>query len=92
MMFSQEDDRGANDKYDPFLKFQILKGLSLHIKPGENVALVGSSGCGKSTIIQLLQRLYDPFAGSVKLDGKDLKSLNLSWLRSSLGSYFLTGF
>lgn len=64
---------------------KILKGLSLHIKPGECVALVGSSGCGKSTILQLLQRLYDPHSGSVKLDGKDLRNLNLGWLRSSLG-------
>ncbi|KAM3968871.1 LOW QUALITY PROTEIN: multidrug resistance protein homolog 49-like [Aphomia sociella] len=63
----------------------VLKEFSLHIKPGESVALVGSSGCGKSTILQLLQRLYDPLSGSVKLDGKDLKNLNLSWLRSSLG-------
>nr|QCO93568.1 ATP-binding cassette subfamily B member 2 [Chilo suppressalis] len=63
----------------------ILKGLSLHIKPGECVALVGSSGCGKSTVLQLLQRLYDPHSGEVKLDRKDLKNLNLGWLRSSLG-------
>lgn len=66
---------------------QVLKGLTLHIKPGECVALVGSSGCGKSTILQLLQRLYDPTSGSVKLDGKDLKNLNLSWLRSGLGKH-----
>lgn len=64
---------------------KILKGFSLHIKPGESVALVGSSGCGKSTILQLLQRLYDPNKGSVKLDGRNLKTLNIGWLRSSLG-------
>ncbi|XP_013189257.1 multidrug resistance protein homolog 49 [Amyelois transitella] len=64
---------------------KVLKGFSIHIKPGECVALVGSSGCGKSTILQLIQRMYDPHSGSVKLDGKDLKNLNLSWLRSSLG-------
>ncbi|XP_028035436.1 multidrug resistance protein homolog 49-like [Bombyx mandarina] len=64
---------------------KVLKGFSIHVKPGECVALVGSSGCGKSTVLQLLQRLYDPQAGSVKLDGKNLKNLNLSWLRSSLG-------
>lgn len=49
------------------------------------MALVGSSGCGKSTILQLLQRMYDPHSGSVKLDGKDIKNLNLGWLRSALG-------
>ncbi|CAG4929505.1 unnamed protein product [Parnassius apollo] len=64
---------------------KVLHGFSLHIKAGECVALVGSSGCGKSTILQLLQRLYDPHIGTVKLDGKNLKSLNLGWLRSSLG-------
>ncbi|KAJ2954416.1 hypothetical protein O0L34_g2683 [Tuta absoluta] len=64
---------------------QVLKGFNLQIKSGECVALVGSSGCGKSTILQLLQRLYDPRSGSVKLDGKDVRNLNLGWLRSCLG-------
>ncbi|KAJ8737704.1 hypothetical protein PYW08_000299 [Mythimna loreyi] len=64
---------------------KVLNGFSINIKPGECVALVGSSGCGKTTILQLLQRLYDPHTGSVKLDGKDVKNLNLGWLRSCLG-------
>ncbi|KAH9637264.1 hypothetical protein HF086_006908 [Spodoptera exigua] len=64
---------------------KVLNGFSIKIKAGECVALVGSSGCGKSTILQLLQRLYDPLSGSVKLDGKDVKNLNLGWLRSCLG-------
>ncbi|CAK1588203.1 unnamed protein product [Parnassius mnemosyne] len=64
---------------------KVLQGFSLHIKAGECVALVGSSGCGKTTILQLLQRLYDPHIGTVKLDGKNLRNLNLGWLRSSLG-------
>ncbi|CAB3225437.1 unnamed protein product [Arctia plantaginis] len=64
---------------------KVLNGFSLHVKSGESVALVGASGCGKSTILQLLQRLYDPISGYVKLDGKDVKNLNLSWLRSCLG-------
>lgn len=45
--------------------FKVLKGLSFKVQAGENVALVGSSGSGKSTIIQLLQRFYDPHSGSV---------------------------
>ncbi|XP_049693223.2 multidrug resistance protein homolog 49 [Helicoverpa armigera] len=64
---------------------KVLNGFSIKIKAGECVALVGSSGCGKTTILQLLQRLYDPHSGSVKLDGKDVKNLNLGWLRSCLG-------
>lgn len=48
-----------------FPLFQILKGLSLEVNVGETVALVGSSGCGKSTTVQLLQRFYDPAEGSV---------------------------
>lgn len=64
---------------------EVLKGFSLEIKAGETVALVGASGCGKSTVLQLVQRLYDPDSGSVSLDGRDVKNLNLNWLRSSLG-------
>ncbi|XP_017777603.1 PREDICTED: multidrug resistance protein 1B [Nicrophorus vespilloides] len=63
----------------------ILNGLNLTIKPGETVALVGSSGCGKSTCIQLLQRFYDPLGGSVYLDNKNLKDLDLTWLRNNIG-------
>lgn len=51
---------------------------------GETVALVGSSGNGKSTCIQLLQRFYDPIEGRIFIDGHDIKQFNLSWLRSNL--------
>ncbi|KAI2474291.1 LOW QUALITY PROTEIN: ATP binding cassette (ABC) transporter subfamily B member, partial [Diabrotica virgifera virgifera] len=63
----------------------ILKGLSLNIKSGDTVALVGSSGCGKSTVIQLLQRLYDADSGEVTIDGKNIKEYDLTWLRSQIG-------
>jgi ATP-binding cassette subfamily B (MDR/TAP) protein 1 len=63
----------------------VSKDLNLSITAGQMVALVGPSGCGKSTLIQLLERFYDPTAGSVLLDGADLKTLNLKWLRSQLG-------
>jgi len=49
------------------------------------VAFVGSSGCGKSTCIQLLQRFYDPLEGQINLDNRDLKTLNVKWLKSQIG-------
>merc|ERR1712002_888156 len=63
----------------------VLKDLSIKAETGESVALVGHSGCGKSTIIQLLQRFYDPVDGQVYLDGIDIRKLNISWLRQQLG-------
>jgi ABC-type multidrug transport system fused ATPase/permease subunit len=64
---------------------QILKGLTVEILPGQTAALVGPSGCGKSTTIQLIQRFYDPDQGTVYLDGKNVKDLNLTWLRRQIG-------
>ena len=63
----------------------VLKGLDLIVKPGQMVALVGQSGCGKSTCIQLLQRLYDPISGILTLDRRDIASVSLATLRSQLG-------
>ncbi|KAK9877122.1 hypothetical protein WA026_016868 [Henosepilachna vigintioctopunctata] len=63
----------------------VLTGLSLEIKPGQTVALVGSSGCGKSSCIQLLQRFYDPTSGEIFVDGNNLKDLNLTWYRENIG-------
>ncbi|XP_045876922.1 ATP-binding cassette sub-family B member 5 [Meles meles] len=62
----------------------ILYDLSLSIEKGKTVAFVGSSGCGKSTSIQLLQRFYDPVKGQVLFDGVDVKELNVQWLRSQI--------
>lgn len=63
----------------------ILKDLSLKIRPGMTVAFVGSSGSGKSTSIQLVQRFYDPICGQVLLDGRDIKTLDVKWLRQNIG-------
>ncbi|CAF3440869.1 unnamed protein product [Rotaria sp. Silwood1] len=63
----------------------ILKNINMKIPSGKTVALVGASGCGKSTTIQLIQRFYDPDQGRVLLDGKDIKTLNVAWLRSHIG-------
>ncbi|XP_065439340.1 ATP-dependent translocase ABCB1-like isoform X2 [Chrysemys picta bellii] len=64
---------------------KILKGLNLKVQSGKTIALVGSSGCGKSTAIQLLQRFYDPVQGEVTLDGRDIRTLNIKWLRERIG-------
>lgn len=64
---------------------KILQGVSLHIRRGETVALVGSSGCGKSTCVQLLQRFYDTLDGEIAIDGRDIKTLDVNWLRSRIG-------
>ncbi|KYO26787.1 ATP-binding cassette sub-family B member 5 isoform X2 [Alligator mississippiensis] len=63
----------------------ILQDLSLTIERGQTVAFVGSSGCGKSTSVQLLQRFYDPLKGQVLFDSTDVKHLNVQWLRSQIG-------
>uniref|UniRef100_A0A8C2C7I8 ABC-type xenobiotic transporter n=1 Tax=Cyprinus carpio TaxID=7962 RepID=A0A8C2C7I8_CYPCA len=62
----------------------VLQGLRLRVKKGQTLALVGSSGCGKSTTIQLLERFYDPQQGNM-LDDNDAKQLNIHWLRSQIG-------
>ncbi|XP_069443798.1 LOW QUALITY PROTEIN: ATP-dependent translocase ABCB1-like [Ovis canadensis] len=63
----------------------VLRGLSLEVKKGQMLALVDSSGCGKSTVVQLLERFYDPLAGTVFIDGKEVKQLNVQWLRAHMG-------
>jgi ATP-binding cassette subfamily B (MDR/TAP) protein 1 len=62
----------------------VLKGLDLKICPGQYVALVGASGCGKSTAIMLLARFYDPQEGSILVDGKDISTLNVHDYRSHI--------
>ncbi|GMR48476.1 hypothetical protein PMAYCL1PPCAC_18671, partial [Pristionchus mayeri] len=64
---------------------EILKGISLECSPGETVAFVGSSGCGKSTSISLMLRYYDPTHGKIVLDGNNLKDLNIEYLRKTIG-------
>ncbi|CAF4206391.1 unnamed protein product [Rotaria sp. Silwood2] len=63
----------------------ILNKFQLDIKPSQRVALVGTSGCGKSTTIQLLERFYDTTGGRILLDGVDIRLLNIHWLRSQFG-------
>lgn len=62
----------------------VLKGLSLRIEPGQTAALVGPTGAGKTTVISLAARLYDPTAGRVKIDGRDIRSFKLRSLRQQM--------
>nr|GEV47445.1 ABC transporter B family member 1 [Tanacetum cinerariifolium] len=64
---------------------KILNNFTLNVPSGKTVALVGSSGSGKSTVVSLIERFYDPTSGLVMLDGHDIKGLNLKWLRQQIG-------
>jgi len=64
---------------------EVLKGISFSCEPGKTVALVGASGSGKSTIIQLLERFYSFEAGSILIDGKDIEDYDIHWLRTQIG-------
>jgi ATP-binding cassette subfamily B protein len=64
---------------------EVLRGVSLRVEAGETVALVGETGAGKSTVLKLLARFYDPVSGSVSIDGHDLRTLELEDFRGHLG-------
>ena len=66
----------------------VLKDVNLEIKPGETLALVGKTGCGKTTLAMLIARLYDAHEGTVTLDGVDVQDLTLKSLRSHIGLAF----
>lgn len=63
----------------------VLDGIDMEFLPGKTHAIVGGSGCGKSTIVRLIERFYDPGCGSIKIDGVNLMELNVQWLRSQIG-------
>lgn len=70
--------------YPQRANLQILNKLSLKMPANKTIALCGSSGCGKSTTIQLIQRFYSIASGSIKLDGVDTTKLDLEWLRNQI--------
>ncbi|CAO2203277.1 unnamed protein product [Urochloa humidicola] len=86
-----EDIRGDIEFRDVYFSYptrpdeQIFKGFSLTIPSGMTIALVGQSGSGKSTVISLIERFYDPQLGDVLIDGINLKEFQLRWIRSKIG-------
>ncbi|XP_033224976.1 ATP-dependent translocase ABCB1-like isoform X4 [Belonocnema kinseyi] len=78
--------KNVSFEYPSRPEIKVLKNLSFSVKEGETVALVGSSGCGKSTCIQLVQRFYDVSGGQILIDGYDLRDLNIKWFRNKLGT------
>jgi ATP-binding cassette, subfamily B (MDR/TAP), member 1 len=63
----------------------VLKNINISIPEGKFTAIVGPSGSGKSTILQLLERFYDPVEGIITLDGHNIRSLNVKFLRARMG-------
>lgn len=63
----------------------VLEDVSFHVKPGQMIALVGPSGGGKTTLVQLIPRFYDPVSGSVLVDGHDVRTVDLGTLRRQIG-------
>lgn len=76
--------RDVHFRYPTRPEQPVLRGLSLTVKPGQYVALVGASGCGKSTTIALMERFYDPLSGGVFVDDKEISSLNINDYRGFL--------
>ncbi len=72
----------------PGSKRTILSNISLHIRPGETIALVGKNGAGKTTLAKLIARLYDPDEGSILFDGMDLRELSLEYYHSQISFVF----
>ena len=77
--------RDVHFSYPSRPSVEVLRGLSLTVGAGQTVGLVGASGSGKSTVVALLERFYDPSAGRVLLDGRDVRELNVRWLREQIG-------
>jgi ABC-type multidrug transport system fused ATPase/permease subunit len=77
--------QGVRFQYPSRPDVRVLRGLDITVKPGQVVALVGSSGCGKSTVVQLIERFYDPAEGHVLIDGHPSTELHLQWLRRQIG-------
>jgi ATP-binding cassette subfamily B (MDR/TAP) protein 1 len=71
-------------RYPTRIATPVLQGLSFNVRPGQYIAFVGASGCGKSTTIALLERFYNPVAGTIYVDGRDITTLDLHEYRRKL--------
>ena len=80
------DFEGVRFRYPARPDVEALKGVTLHVAPGEVVAVVGKSGSGKSTLMNLLLRFYDPDEGRVLADGRDIRELDPAWLRAQVAT------
>ena len=78
--------RGAKFRYPSKTDVQVLKGVDISVNNDTNrvVALCGTSGCGKSTIIQLIERFYDPEEGGVFFNGRDIRELDPKWYHNQI--------
>ncbi|KAK2935711.1 AAA ATPase domain [Fusarium oxysporum f. sp. vasinfectum] len=76
--------RDVHFRYPTRPEQPVLRGLNLVVRPGQYIALVGASGCGKSTTIALLERFYDPLSGGVFIDGHEISTLNINDYRSHI--------
>ncbi len=80
---------GKVDFNDVFFHYEesnpVLRGISIHVKPGDTIALIGPTGCGKSTILNLLLRFYDITGGELLIDGHDIRRLDLHQFRRQFG-------
>jgi len=72
-------------KYDKDDQSHVLNGVSFKVKPGEKVALLGPTGAGKTTIISLLMRFYEPDSGTIRIDGKNISEYSKAYLRNKIG-------
>lgn len=80
---SKIDIKNVNFSYDP--SFKLIENFNLNVKPGQRIAIVGPTGCGKSTLINLLMRFYDVDSGSIKISGKDLRKIKRKSFRKFYG-------
>jgi ATP-binding cassette, subfamily B (MDR/TAP), member 1 len=77
--------QGVSFAYPARPETRVIDNFSLNFEASKVTAIVGASGSGKSTVVALAERWYDPVEGQICLDGNDIKELNVRWLRSQIG-------